>query len=197
VAKGSYQSRVETLSPKVPGIEVSVLGGDEKLALRNATRQTVVVEGYDKEPYLRFRPDGAVERNKRSPATYINQSRSGGGEVPLEAIPENAPRWQVVAHDGSYAWFDHRIHFTTTRPPPEGEGKIFDWSVPLTVDGRRANVVGALFWESGSSGGFPGWLVGLLVALAALGVAALAALRRRRARPEALPRPDDPAREVW
>jgi hypothetical protein len=199
-ADGDFQSRVRAIRPSVRGLELSVIGGDEQLKLRNETGRTVIVEGYDREPYLRFKQDGTVERNRRSPATYINQSRSGGQQVPLEAIPENAPQWEVVARGGSYTWYDHRIHFTKTRPPPAGDGqtKIFDWTVPMRVDGRRVKARGSLFWESASSGGFPWWLAAVLAALAVLAGAGFAFVRHRRARPEGPAKPEQqPAGEAW
>jgi hypothetical protein len=197
--EGEFRSELRTVRPSVPGLELAVIGGDERLKLRNRSGHTVVVEGYDGEPYLRFRRDGRVEQNRFSPATYLNESRYEEQEVPLEAIPENRPRWKVIAENGSYSWFDHRIHFTERRPPPTGgEGrKIFDGTVPLSVDGRRVQALGSFFWEP-ASGGFPGWLAGVLSVLAVLAVATLVVLWRRRARPEGLMKPEkEPAREAW
>ena len=39
----------------------------------------MIVEGYEGEPYLRFSPDGTVERNRLSTATYLNDDRRGAG----------------------------------------------------------------------------------------------------------------------
>ena len=47
-------------------------------------------EGYDGEPYLRFRADGTVQENQNSPATYLNRNRYAGAEVP-EAIARRRP----------------------------------------------------------------------------------------------------------
>jgi hypothetical protein len=196
--EGDFQSELRTVRPGVPGLELEVLGGDERLKLRNRTGRTVVVEGYDKEPYLRFGRNGKVEQNRFSPATYLNKSRYEEQEVPLEAIPENEPDWKRIAAGGAYSWFDHRIHFTTRRPPPkDGERrKIFDWTVPLSVDGQRVQALGTFSWEP-TSDGFPVWLAVLLAALALLTVAALV-LWRRRPHPAGAGKPEEePGREAW
>ena len=52
----------------IPGLAAEVLGGDDRIELRNEGDSVVVVEGYRDEPYLRFLPDGTVQVNRRSPA---------------------------------------------------------------------------------------------------------------------------------
>ena len=46
--------RVTAVTPKLAGLTVQVLQGDDQLQLRNDTGQELVIEGYDGEPYLRF-----------------------------------------------------------------------------------------------------------------------------------------------
>jgi hypothetical protein len=202
--KGEFRSAVRTIRPAVPGLELAVVHGDRRLTLRNETGRTVVVRGYDDEPYLRFQPDGKVERNTRSPATYLNADRYGGQPVPPGATPGVTPRWKAVADNGTFTWFDHRIHLTTKRPPgtivnSSKPKKIFDWEVPLTVDGRRAQALGTLSFDPGSSsGGFPAWLAVLIGVAVVLGGIALVVLARRRSRPEDSDTPDRNApREAW
>ena len=50
----------------------------------------MIVEGYQQEPYLRFRTDGVVEENQRSPTTYLNANRYGGDDVPAGADADAA-----------------------------------------------------------------------------------------------------------
>jgi hypothetical protein len=197
----NFRSQVQSVSPAVPGLELAVVRGDEGLQLRNKSDRTVVVEGYDGEPYLRFKPGGVVEANQRSAATYINVDRFGLQEVPDNALPGAKPRWKQVASDGSYTWFDHRIHLTAKRPPARFTRqkkltKIFDWKVPMTVDGRRVLATGTLVWDPSSSsegGGFPVWL-GILIAVG-VGLSLLL-LARRRSRSPTSPK-EEPAREAW
>ena len=65
--------------------------------MRNDTDQELVIEGYDGEPYLRFDADGGVFRNANSPATYLNQERYGGVDVPASASKSAAPSWERVS----------------------------------------------------------------------------------------------------
>src|SRR5688572_17371795 len=69
-----YVSTVAGLEPNVLGVQVAVLGGDDRLRLANYSGKTIVVLGYDGEPFLRFAEDGVFE-NVRSPATYLSRER--------------------------------------------------------------------------------------------------------------------------
>jgi hypothetical protein len=202
----SFRSTVRQIAPGTSGLEVRVIGRDAALELRNQTGRTVLVEGYDFEDYLRFKPDGVVEQNERSPATYLNRDRTGSQKVPPEANPAARPRWRRISNSGVYRWFDHRIHITTPEGPPpqargqEGPVKISDWSVPLSVGGERVLVRGTLLWdpEDSSSDGFPFGIVAASAGgVALLGLLAFLWLRRRTGPSPPAPRKDEPAREAW
>jgi hypothetical protein len=209
-ASAFYVSKVEVLEPRVSGLTITVVNRDEQLRLQNRTSKTVVVEGYDGEPYLRFLPDGTVERNTRSSATYLNEDRTGAQPVPKQARPGAKPRWRPVASGGTYAWFDHRIHLTDKREPKELRGKtavtrVLRWRVPLTVDAQPAAARGSLYWdpskpkaEEDSSDGFPvAAAVGIGAGAVALGAFTLALLRRRRRPPGGPGKKPEPAGEAW
>jgi hypothetical protein len=157
-------------------VEVEVLGGDAFLLLRAAAGVRVEVPGYDGEPYLRFLPEGQVEVNERSPARWLNDERYGVEAVPALADATAPPDWRVVADDGVYAWHDHRIHFMSPRlpagvDPAAGTAQhVFDWEVPMLVDGEPVVVTGRLEWVPGPSPLLPGALV--VAGLAAAFVAA-------------------------
>ena len=58
--------------------------------------------------------------------------------------PRRPPKWQAVSRDGTYRWFDHRIHSMEKGTPPQVKDesmrtKIFDWDVPMTVGGAPVN----------------------------------------------------------
>jgi hypothetical protein len=184
----NYRSQVRAISPAVGGVEAQVLNYDDRIELRNEGDQTVVVEGYRAEPYLRFGPDGVVEVNRRSPAAYLNEDRFANVSVPRSADPEATPEWRVVSRNGRYDWHDHRIHWMASTPPPrvreneEARAKVFDWRLPLAAAGRRSVIRGSLVWVGKDSGGFP-LAAALSLGAAVLGGGAVVALVRRRRRP--------------
>lgn len=196
-ADRNFEEALSPLKPPVPGVELRSEGGDRFLVLRNRGDQTVTVIGYDGDPYLRFLPGGEVDVNVRSPSKYLNEDRFGTLNVPASARPNAAPRWQRVAGDGTYRWFDHRIHWMErSRPPqvkdPAKRTKVFDWEVPLKVGGRPVSAAGTLNWvPSSSSSGLSGAAIAAIVAAAVLALALAAWLVTRRRRP-AGPGPHEP-----
>jgi hypothetical protein len=113
----NYNSEVRAIVPAVGGLQAQVLGSDDRIELRNGSDSVVVVEGYSGEPYLRFRPDGTVQVNRRSPALYLNEDRFAQVQVPASAKPHARPSWEQVAENGRYDWHDHRIHWMSKTPP--------------------------------------------------------------------------------
>jgi hypothetical protein len=174
-----FRSRVTGIEPAAPGVHAEIRGGDTFLEVSVDEGHEVTVDGYQGEPYLRYLEDGTVQRNTRSPATYLNNSRTAKVTVPSSADPKASPRWETVGHGGSYAWHDHRVHWMgDARPPvPRGhkvEGDYDPWNVPLVVDGTQVHVQGTLVYEPSTS--VLPWIALILVAGAGLGV-----LGRRRA----------------
>jgi hypothetical protein len=182
----NYSSKVRSIDPAVAGLAAEVLASDDRIELRNSGDNTVIVDGYRNEPYLRFLPDGTVQRNQRSPATYLNEDRFAEVEVPASARPSAPPRWEQVAANGRYEWHDHRIHWMSKTPPEpvrEDESKrakIFDWRLPIAVAGRPGRIQGTLTWLGKDSGGFPVAAALSLGALALAGAAFVVVVRRRR-----------------
>jgi hypothetical protein len=145
---GDYSSEVTAIDPDVGGFSIDVSGGDAFLEVSVEDGHEVIVLGYDDEPYLRFAEDGTVERNRNSPATYLNDDRFAEVTVPDDL--GNEPDWEEVADGGSYAWHDHRVHLMAAEPPPDvGRGDTFPWSgvVPLEVDGTPVEVTGEITFE--------------------------------------------------
>jgi len=204
----NYRSEVNSIEPPVPGLSAQVLNYDADMLLTNDSNKTVVVDGYEGEPYLRFAPDGTVEANVNSPAYYLNTDRYGTTPVPPSADPDADPDWKVVGRTGEFQWHDHRSHYMSTETPPQvtdsgRRTKIFDYEIPLRVDGKPAAIDGTLFWVGSS--GFPILpFIGLGV-IALCSVILVVAVRRRRAAgaagesaptgSPAGPDPDDD--EVW
>jgi hypothetical protein len=141
-----YRSTADAIEPATDGVDAEVVGGDAFLELRVDRGLEAVVTGYQGEPYLRFRPDGTVQRNRRSPATYVNDSRDAASDVPASADPDADPDWETVAHGGAYAWHDHRIHWMGSERPADAEPGEWTkaWTVDIEVDGRPTRINGTL-----------------------------------------------------
>jgi hypothetical protein len=194
-----YRSELDGITPAVPGLDVQVVNYDDSLQLQNETDQTVVVDGYQGEPYVRIDADGTVSLNTRSPAYFLNDDRYGNAPVPASADADAPPEWEVVDRTGQYVWHDHRIHYMSTATPSQvtdtGERtKIFDYKVPIEVGGRPAAITGTLYWV-GEAGGLP------ILPFVALGVLSLIGLammvrRRRRSGDASLAAPK-PTSEAW
>lgn len=196
-AQQGYVSTVSGLTPDVLGLGASVLGGDDRLLLRNWSGKTVVVLGYDGEPYLRFDATG-VFRNQRSPAAYLNRHRFAEVELPPQADAKAPPRWMRVSTGPSFAWHDHRIHWMKRTPPPAVQAepdaihRIASWQVPASADGTPFTIDGFLGYSppppqappSGGDGSLPGpaAIAGLVLLLLSLAAIPLALTRRRATR---------------
>jgi hypothetical protein len=183
----NFRSIVHAVTPAVKGLTLRVLNYDDRFELTNHSGRTVTVQGYDGEPYARVLADGTVEVNKRSPAYYLNDDRYADVKVPASADPKAAPAWSVVDKTASLQWHDHRMHWMSRSLPPQVKDKskrtkVFDYAIPLRIDGRRGSIRGTLVWQPGSGGGAPvGMIVGL-VALVLVGLGVVVVVRRRRAR---------------
>jgi hypothetical protein len=189
--KNPYSSTVLRIAPTAPGIFAAVLGQDDRLWIDNPDRVTLVVLGYQGEPYLRFDKTG-VYRNANSPATYVNRARYGAVPVPKHAHSGAAPKWVRVTRGESYQWHDHRIHWMSTIGPPvvrNDPGKphhLYDWRVPILVDGKKHTIVGTLDYAPIAKGGTTWIPIVVAVVLTVLAVVgALLAVRYLRRRPVA------------
>ncbi len=197
----NFRSIPRGVTPAVSGVQVEVVNYDDSLQLTNRSGRTIVVEGYDGEPYVRLLPDGSVQVNRRSPAAFLNDERYGGSAVPASASANATPRWEAVDRTGRFAWHDHRVHWMGRGTPPAVKDealrtKVFDYEVPLRVDGRPAAVTGTLYWVGEPGGGMPPWAIGALLALAIGSVVLVLVVRRRRAGRGAAPA-SRPAEEAW
>lgn len=170
-----YESTITAVTPAVEGVDVSVVGGDSFLRVEVDPGIEVVVLGYQQEPYLRIRPDGVVEENQRSPATYLNQDRYGAGTPPAGADPELPPNWRRIGTGGTWSWHDHRAHWMSPDPPADAQpgDEIQSSTVPLLVDGTEVTVAVSTTWLHAPS------RLPLVVGAVAGGVLVLVTLLRR------------------
>jgi hypothetical protein len=192
----NFSSDVHGVVPTVDGIAVEIINRDDSIELRNDSGRTVVVKGYDGEPYVRIAADGSVAVNRNSSAYYLNQDRFAEGvEVPKSAKRAATPDWQSEGGIGRFAWHDHRIHWMSRSVPPQVKDehkrtKVFDWKVPIEVGGKPAAIAGTLVWVGKPSGGFPLGAALSLAAVILVGGLLVVLVRRRR-------QTDAPSREAW
>ena len=96
-----YVSTVSAVVPNVLGVNALVLGGDDRLRISNYSGKTIVILGYEGEPYLRFDTSG-VYANVRSPAAHLNRFRRPRPLEPGVADSSARPRWRRVAPGVTY-----------------------------------------------------------------------------------------------
>jgi hypothetical protein len=182
----NMKSVVRALQPRVPGVSLQVLSGDDRFQLTNRSTVTVLVQGYDKEPYARLTPDGTVAVNHNSPAYYLNTDRYGAVTVPKTASAKATPDWHVLDKTGVFEWHDHRMHYMARGVPSivkdrSVKTKIFDYEIPIKIGADQGAILGTLWWAPASGGGAPvGAIVAFVVLLVAGGVAVVVVRRRRR-----------------
>lgn len=112
----NYISTVRS-APDVPGVSATVQDRDDRLQVRNTGRRTVMIYGYNREPYARIQPGGRVQVNRRSPALYLNEDRFAQVDVPGRASAKAAPVWKTLDNTGAFDWHDHRIHWMVKSKP--------------------------------------------------------------------------------
>jgi LPXTG-motif cell wall-anchored protein len=181
-----YLSKVTSVSPSVDGLTAEIIENDSEVELTNGTGKTIVVYGYEHEPYLRFGPGGVFE-NMRSPAAFLNEDRFGKTKPPAHASATAPPQWRRVASGTSFGWHDHRIHWMSPIPPPAvkaDESKahhVFDWKIEAAVAGKPIAINGTLdYAPPGGSGSNTMLFVGGGAAVLLVAAGGFLLWRRRR-----------------
>lgn len=147
----NFRTRL-TAVPAIDGLDVAVVDIDGTIELTWTGAGTLIVAGYESEPYLRFDNSGVLQ-NRRSPATYLNQDRYADVDPPAAADASAPPEWQQLSAGRTARWHDHRTHWMSTTPPiqvqqePDSRHVIIErWEIPLTVAGRSVVLAGMLTW---------------------------------------------------
>ena len=156
----NFRSAVRALTPAVDGIDVRVVNFDDSLELQNRSGQTVVVEGYRGEPYVRIAADGTVAVNHRSPSYYLNDDRYAEGvSVPADATPKATPDWQTVdRRGGSPGTTIASTGWRTRSAPGQGRGEAHEGlrlEGPADGGWPAGRAGGTLTWVGKPGGGFP------------------------------------------
>jgi hypothetical protein len=195
----NYRSVIDRVTPNVPGVHFEVLAYDAYFELRDQHGHEVLIYGYEGEPYARVLKDGTVQVNERSPAYYLNDTRYPTSEVPAIANPKAPPKWKTVGGDGTFLWHDHRMHYGSTAIPPQvtdqhRKTKVYDYEIPLRIDGRKGSIVGTLYWVGSPDPSKLPFIVGGVAFLVVGGALVLFVRRRRESEDESK---DEPVKEAW
>jgi len=196
-----FRSEIEAVQPSLPDIDFQVLNYDADMELVDQGGHEVLIYGYEGEPYARILRDGSVQKNQRSPSTYLNENRYGEVQVPKSADPKAPPVWKTVDDSGTLRWHDHRMHYMSTGTPPQVKDeskktKVFDYAIPIAVDGHKGAVDGTLFWVGpADTSKTPFLIAGAVIVL--LGAALVMLTRRRRRDGDAEGQGDERGGEAW
>ena len=128
------------ITPTMPGPSAVLIDRDDRIRLTNGSDRTLVVLGYEGEPYLRFDAGGGVgepalaRRSTRTPALRRRRAPGRRRRQDARVGPRSSSR--------TYEWHDHRIHWMSPiRPGGEGGARarapIFDWRVPGRAGASR------------------------------------------------------------
>ena len=127
---------VQALPGRLPGVFLSAQPGVR-----------VSVEGRDGEPFLRI-TDAGVEVNVRS-RTHVEDRAARGQQV---EPPAPTPEFRLLAPGArSWTWLDTRLRYPADLPPQpaltaDGPTRLQAWELPAEVDGRPAELTGAISW---------------------------------------------------
>lgn len=182
-AASDYRSEPDALRDAagqvIPGAEVTVIGGDDRVRLRWTGDGELVVRGYAGEPYLRLGPEGAFE-NAIAPSVAANRDRYGTVDPAADA--DAAPVWRRISDEPVAVWHDHRSHWMSASSDPAGvvaapgrEQEIERWTIAMSVDGRPAELTGRLVYVPPPS--VWAWVAAVLGAAVATAVVVLRAAR--------------------
>jgi hypothetical protein len=162
----------------------AVLDGSGITVVKNGPG-TVVIGGYQREPYLRL-DDHGVWQNQHSPAVYLDQAQTID-QLPPTADAKAKPEWVRLNEGRTATWHDHRIHWmsaslpTVAKADPSHTHVIEDWTIPIVIDGKPGAIRGTLTYVPTSKAGqILAWsLVGLILAIVGFGIWASLPARRR------------------
>ena len=106
----NFRSDVHGLTRAIGGVIVEVLNRDDRLLITNRSGRTIVIDGYSDDPYARLLPDGTVQLNDDSAATYLNEERDGQVPVPEAADGEGVAIVEFESAETLQAWREHPEH---------------------------------------------------------------------------------------
>jgi LPXTG-motif cell wall-anchored protein len=199
----NYRSVIDEVTPTMSNVKFQVLNYDSYMQLLDQQGHEVVIYGYEGEPYARILKNGTVQVNERSPALYLNENRFAEVTVPPIANAKAPPKWKTFDHSGTFVWHDHRMHYMSPSLPSKvtdesKKTKIFDYAIPIRVDGKKGAVNGTLFWVGPETTSKTPFIVaGILIVLIGGALVFFVRRRRRNDGDGEGGAPLEPAKEAW
>lgn len=138
---------VERVDPPIEGVTFTpVRGPAAQVHVRNRTGEDLEILDGGGKPFLRIGPRG-VFGNEASAAWYASGNPDGRGSP--SARTGDRPRWTLVSRGSDWSYYEHRLHPSRVRLPPEARGarrpiRLLDFTVPVRHGGRPATVRGRL-----------------------------------------------------
>jgi hypothetical protein len=188
-AAGRITARLAGADRPLPGVAVQVAPGPvPAVVLRASGTEPVTVLGSEGEPFARIGP-GGVEVNRHSPLWVDNaraQERDPAGTALID--PAAPPDWLALSPATTFTWLEFRGAYPDPDPPRSARRAtdpvvLLEWSVPLQVGGRTAQIEGETVWipagtgVDGTTDADPGsWLGRPTVAIAIVAAAAIIVL---------------------
>jgi hypothetical protein len=132
---GGYQATYSNVEPPVLGLQVAILGGDQRMHVANLSGKTVVILDAGGAPFLRFTDQTVYQ---------------------FEPV---AQEWHQVATGTSWDWPEPRISWNDEAPPPAVAADptqshfIKDWAIPGRAGNVEFQIKGFLGWSPHAASG--------------------------------------------
>jgi hypothetical protein len=148
----SVRPVLDAVQPALPGVTVQIAASvTAQLVVSNPTPTTLSVLDGDGQPFLRIGPEGVLA-NRASPWWYLTNSPNGDTTIPDDAYRGAPSRWEQVATEPAWGWFEHRLHPAPQGVPPDVSRArrmttLARWSVPFDYGGQGVDVRGRIVYE--------------------------------------------------
>jgi hypothetical protein len=148
----SVRPVLDAVEPALPGVTVQLAQSvTAQMVVANPTPTTLSVLDGDGQPFLRIGPEGVLA-NRASPWWYLTNSPNGDATIPADAQPGAPPRWEQVAAEPAWGWFEHRLHPAPQGVPPDVSRArrittLARWSVPFDYGGQPVEASGRIVYE--------------------------------------------------
>lgn len=133
----NHRVQLRDLHPSAPAVGVQVGTGGQWIRVTNRGAETVTVEGYAGEPFLRL-SGGRIHVNRHSTTLEDNPELA---VAPADVDPDAPAQWATVGKGTTISWSDARVSPESDARSGEADA-VWDWRLALRVDGHPVTAVG-------------------------------------------------------